>query len=105
MPGKVSMVRIIVKLYSTILVLLILSSVLIPSYHHHADMMENSNCAICKVAHDLSTGDKPELLLLAHPRVSDTLFSPKIQQYLSPLVTFSVNSRASPTLTCSSASL
>lgn len=53
-----------------IIALLPLFSALIFSYHYHSDLKNNPDCAICKSAQDLSSGDKQEPLSLVPQEIT-----------------------------------
>ncbi len=50
---------------SVLFIAIILYSILIISFHHHAGLNVRPDCAICKFADDLSSGDKAALQSLA----------------------------------------
>ena len=50
-----------------LLFVLVLYSILLTSFHHHADFKYNRTCAICKFTEDLSSGDKAALQPLIIP--------------------------------------
>ncbi len=54
--------RRISSLLLIIIALLPLFSALITAYHYHADLRTHPDCAVCKSAEDLSSGDKQEPL-------------------------------------------
>lgn len=85
-----------IKQISSIFIALMLCSTLLPAFHHHADLREHDDCAICKVAHDLATGDTPVLLTLAPPQILETSFAPPLIPNVHSVIAFSVDSRASP---------
>lgn len=90
------MMKHITKQICLFFIALLLCSTLLPAFHHHADLREHSDCAICKVAHDLATGDTPELLSLATQQLLETSFAPSLVLNAHSAIAFSVDSRASP---------
>ncbi len=52
---------------SALLVALLLSAILATALHHHAAFKTYSECAFCKFADDLSSGDKAEAPALVVP--------------------------------------
>lgn len=76
--------------------LLPLFSVVITAYHHHADLQTRPDCAICKSAEDLSSGDKQEPPSL---RPLEFLARPCFPEPVSTadnMLTNSINNRAPP---------
>lgn len=53
--------------------LALLSSAFITSYHFHPDLDTRPDCAVCKSASDLSSGDKQDQPVLAPQEIVETL--------------------------------
>jgi hypothetical protein len=76
--------------------LLLLLSALITSYHYHADMKSSPDCAVCKSAQDLSSGDQQEPLSLKPQEfVVMSSFSEDFNS-IHEIFTFSLTTRAPP---------
>ncbi len=76
--------------------LALFSSALITAFHFHPNLETRPDCAICKSASDLSSGDKHDGIVLIPLEVVQTV--PVIPQILSVSTIFirSLNSRAPP---------
>ncbi len=76
--------------------LALLSSALITSHHFHLNLETQPDCAICKSASDLSSGDKQDAITLIPQDVVQT--APVIPQILSVywISARSLNNRAPP---------
>jgi hypothetical protein len=56
-----------------LLLFLFLTTVLVTSFHHHADMRDHSACAICKVVKGPATNDTPQIFHLPLPQKDEEL--------------------------------
>jgi hypothetical protein len=83
-------------LFLFVAALLPLLSAFITSYHYDADMKSSPDCAVCKSAQDLSSGDLQELLSLKPQEfVVMSSFSEGFNS-VREIFTFSLTTRAPP---------
>jgi hypothetical protein len=52
-----------------LLIFLFLTTIVMTSFHHHADPRDHSNCAACKVAKELTSNETPQLIPLPLPKI------------------------------------
>jgi hypothetical protein len=61
-----------------LLLFLFLATVLVTSFHHHADMRNHSNCASCKVIEVLSANDTPQIFQIPLPQQIEGLIDHEV---------------------------
>ncbi len=59
--------RVKIRHLSVVIIAVILYSILITSFHHHADLADHPDCAICKFSQDLSSGDQAAQCAIVTP--------------------------------------
>ncbi len=75
---------------------LVVCSIFIISFHHHANLEEYTNCVICKIAHDLSSGGKAPPALFIVPEAVKKVFVFETTKLISENFIFSKSSRSPP---------
>jgi hypothetical protein len=92
-PGTARKIKHLFLCFAALLPLL---SALITSYHYHADMKISPDCAVCKSAQDLSSGDQQELLSLKPQEFVVMSSCSEDFNSVHEILTFSLTTRAPP---------
>jgi hypothetical protein len=61
-----------------LLLFLFLATVMVTSFHHHADMRDHSDCATCKVVKGLAANDTPQIFHTPHPQIVEEQILPEV---------------------------
>jgi hypothetical protein len=57
-----------------LLIFLFLTTVMVTSFHHHADLRDHSDCVTCKAANDLAANDTPQIFHIPFPQIAEEQF-------------------------------
>jgi hypothetical protein len=84
------------RLFTILLVAMIVCSVYIISFHHHDGLIVRTDCPICKFIAVLSSGEEAAALQPATPDFVHIFFTPENLVYVFGVITVVLGTRAPP---------